>query len=65
MFQSCVLSMFSLLLMIIGSGCMLTDALGKPIDYITNVILDLILADSNSMATNDNFLDKLYMIVSA
>ena len=44
---------------------MLTDALGKPIDYITNVILDLILADSNSMATNDNFLDKLYMIVSA
>ena len=50
--------------MLIGSGCMLTDALGKPIDYITNVILDLILADSNSMATNDNFLDKLYMIVS-
>ena len=59
------MSMFSLLLLVIGSACMLTDALGKPIQYITNIILELIITDyTNNVASNEHFLDNMYRIVS-
>ena len=63
--QSCVLSLFSLLLLTIGSICMLTDALGKPVSYITAVILEMITnTNTNNVAANEHFLDHMYRIVS-
>ena len=56
--------MFGVLLLMIGSACMLTDALGTPVQYIINLILDLIKSDySNNIAANEAFLDNLYRIV--
>ena len=64
--QSCVLSLFSLLLLTIGSICMLTDALGKPVSYITAVILEMITnTNTNNVAANEHFLDHMYRIVSS
>ena len=63
-FQSCVLSLFSLLLLTIGSICMMTDALGKPVSYITAVILEMITnTNTNNVAANEHFLDHMYRIV--
>ena len=63
--QSCVLSLFSLLLLTIGSICMMTDALGKPVSYITAVILEMITnTNTNNVAANEHFLDHMYRIVS-
>ena len=62
--QSCVLSLFSLLLLTIGSICMMTDALGKPVSYITAVILEMITnTNTNNVAANEHFLDHMYRIV--
>ena len=64
MFKSIIMSMFGVLLLMIGSACMLTDALGTPVQYIINLILDLIKSDySNNIAANEAFLDNLYRIV--
>ena len=64
--QSCVLSLFSLLLLTIGSICMMTDALGKPVSYITAVILEMITnTNTNNVAANEHFLDHMYRIVSS
>lgn len=43
---------------------MLTDALGKPVEYITYVILQLLnIENTNNMAAVEHFLDNLYRIV--
>ena len=44
---------------------MLTDALGKPVKYITDTILELMESYySNNVMANEDFLDQLYRIVS-
>ena len=44
---------------------MLTDALGKPVRYIIDIILQLMESYySNNVMANEDFLDHLYRIVS-
>ena len=44
---------------------MLTDALGKPVSYITDLILTLLNINyTNNVAANEHFLDNMYRIVS-
>ena len=63
--QGCVLGFTSLLLLLIGTACMLTDALGKPVRYITDTILELMESYySNNVMANEDFLDHLYRIVN-
>ena len=63
--QGCVLGFTSLLLLLIGTACMLTDALGKPVRYIIDIILQLMESYySNNVMANEDFLDHLYRIVS-
>ena len=60
-----MLSFTSVLLLLIGVACMLTDALGKPVSYIRDLILNLLKADyTNNVVANEHFLDNMYRIVS-
>ena len=44
---------------------MLTDALGKPVQYITDLILNLLNINyTNNVVANEHFLDNMYRIVS-
>ena len=50
---------------LIGIACMLTDALGKPVRFIIDTILEMIdNYYSNNVMANEDFLDHLYRIVS-
>lgn len=59
-----MLSLTCCLLLMLGSACILTDALGKPVKYIKDLILELMRGDiSNNMVANTAFLDHLQRIL--